>query len=287
MVNRRISFMHLFPRFKDLRHEFLRVGMDAHAQRPIWCNLHQQELPRILGEANKELVLDTLWRTYRWREVREQIDESSQGEHMVMYWQQEAAPGVERRLLVSSGKALHIRQGGNVYNTPFFRHHLWDEDALIENESLQVEIGQFTGVQPERTRRIVDVVEALGPRIQEVIRFTVSPAVTREDRAECLFECAWRCHSSLHERGVDFVIAISETRSPVMRLYETLGEKLGRAVILPLATSMLLNRETGVAQETTLHLIATTPISQLAPSLSATGLAWVLDQWRRMRQRSA
>lgn len=119
----------------------------------------------------------------RRREVREQIDESSQGEHLVLYWQQEAPTGVERRLLVSSGKALPIRQGSNVYNTPFFRQHLWDEDALIKNESLQVQIHRFTGVQPESTHRIVDVVEALGPRIQEVIRFTLSPAMPIEDRA--------------------------------------------------------------------------------------------------------
>jgi hypothetical protein len=280
--------MHLFPEFQELKHEFLQVDVDPQAQRPIWCGPVQRELPHTLGETNKALVLDTLWKAYRWQELRERIDESAEGEHVVLYWKKEGEAGGGRRLLVSTAKIQPIdRQRGNIYNEPFFRQHLWDEDALIESAQLQVKICQFTGVQPRNARRIADTVEALGPRIREVIRFTVAPAANRANRAECIFECLWRFLSSLHERGVDFVIAISEARSAVMRLYEVLGERLGRAVILPVAKSMLLNREIGVERETVLYFTATAPFRQHVPSLSADDLAWIIHQWVKPRKKRA
>jgi hypothetical protein len=280
--------MHLFSRFKELQHELLQVDVDVQAQRPIWCGSLQQERPHTLRETNKALVLDTLWKGTRWPELRDRIDESAEGKHLVLYWQKEGETGGGRRLLVSTGKILPIdRHGGNIYNEPFFRQHLWDEDALLENAQLQAEIRQFTGVQPEQASRIADTVEALGPRIREVIRFAVAPAANRTSTAECIVECIWRLYSSLHERGVDFVIAISETRSALMRLYEALGDRLGRAVILPVAKSMLLNRETGFKRETALYFTATAPFRQHVPSLSADDLAWVIHQLLKPRKKQA
>jgi hypothetical protein len=181
--------MHLFPRFQELKHEFLQVDVDIQARHLIWCGSVQQELPDTLGETNKALVLDTLWKAYRWQELRERIDESAKGEHLVLYWKKEGEAGGGRRLLMSTAKVLPIdRQHGNIYNEPFFRQHLWDEDALIASERLRAEICQFTGVGPRNARRIADTVDALETRIREVIRFTVAPAASRASRAEWIFE---------------------------------------------------------------------------------------------------
>lgn len=278
--------MHLFPQAKDIKCEFLKVDTAPQAQLPIWCASAQQPDALPLGEANKAFVLDTLWKAYRWQELREQIDESACGEHLILYRRQGEADGGERRLLVSTMKIPRIdRQRGNFYNSPFFRQALWDESTPIQDLSLREELHRFTGVEPSHAGRIIDVVDALGPRIREIIRFSVTPANNLADKCERLFECVWRCHTFLYEYGVGFVIAISEADSTVMYLYDILQTHLGQPLILPVARSMILNRETGVQRETVLYFIDTQPFNRRVGALPAYDLRSIVERLMERCQR--